>query len=105
MSGAEQTGGEDQLEVTPLNSGRRSRRWADQGFRLLTLAAGLLILVILVLIAVTATQKAWPAFREAGFGYFTSRKWIPNEDKFGALRVAATSRRRSFITAWRGSVS
>src|SRR5437763_6425628 len=64
---------------------RRRRRWADPGFRALTLAAGLLILVILALIAVTATQKAMPAFRSQGLSYFTSREWIPNEGKFGAL--------------------
>ena len=57
----------------------------DEAFRLLALASGLLILVILALIAVTATQKAWPAFRHEGFSYLTSRDWVPNEGKFGAL--------------------
>ena len=68
-----------------LTTTRDRGRWADEGFRLLALAAGLLILVILALIAITATQKAWPAFKAEGLGYVTSRDWIPNEGKFGAL--------------------
>jgi phosphate transport system permease protein len=45
----------------------------------------LAILVVLVLIAVTTLTNAWPAFREAGLSFFTSRQWAPNEGKFGAL--------------------
>src|SRR3954468_11635366 len=74
--------GDEQVGMPPA---RRSRRLADQSFRGLALAAGLFILVILALIAITATQKALPAFRSQGLSYFTSKKWIPNEDKFGAL--------------------
>src|SRR4051812_28949788 len=77
------TGGDTGL--VGLAPTRRRRGWADKGFRSLTLGAGLLILVILVLIAVTATQKALPAFRSEGLSYLTSREWIPNEGKFGAL--------------------
>ncbi|MEY2426264.1 MAG: phosphate transport system permease protein [Actinomycetota bacterium] len=43
------------------------------------------ILVILVLIAVTTLSNAWPALREAGFGFVTSKEWAPSEGKFGAL--------------------
>lgn len=64
----------------------RSRgRLADEAFRLLTLVAGLMILVILVLIAITTISNAWPAFREAGLGFVTSAEWAPNDGKFGAL--------------------
>ena len=59
--------------------------WPIEAFRLLTLLAGLTILVILVLIAVTTLNNAWPAFREEGLSFITSRQWIPNEGKFGAL--------------------
>jgi phosphate transport system permease protein len=45
----------------------------------------LAILVVLVLIAATTLNNAWPAFREAGLSFFTSKEWIPNEGKFGAL--------------------
>lgn len=51
----------------------------------MTLGAGLAILVILVLIAVTTISHALPAFREAGLSFVTSREWVPNEGKFGAL--------------------
>ena len=72
------------VESSELTTGRGGRL-ADESFRLLALAAGLLILLILGLIAVTATQKAWPALQHEGIGFLTSRDWIPNEGKFGAL--------------------
>ncbi len=40
---------------------------------------------MLVLIAITMMTNAWPAFREAGFSFITSKEWAPNEGKFGAL--------------------
>ena len=58
---------------------------ADDAFRLLTLGAGLTILVILVLIAATTISHAWPAFHEAGLSFVTSKEWVPNQGKFGAL--------------------
>ncbi len=73
------------MERPSLATQRSGGRIADEAFRLLTLFAGLAILVILVLIAVTTVNNAWPAFREAGFSFITSREWIPNEGKFGAL--------------------
>jgi phosphate transport system permease protein len=68
-----------------LTAVRTRGRAADEGFRLLTLAAGLTVLVVLVLIAGSTLSNAWPAFREAGLSFFTSKEWIPNENKFGAL--------------------
>ena len=68
-----------------LAPGAARGRVADHAFRLLTLLAGLMILVILGLIAVSAVHSAWPAFRKAGLGFITSREWVPNEGKFGAL--------------------
>jgi phosphate transport system permease protein len=71
---------------SPLNSATRSRgHLADDAFRIASLLAGLAILVVLLLIAVTMLNHAWPAFREAGLSFFTSREWVPNEGKFGAL--------------------
>jgi phosphate transport system permease protein len=52
---------------------------------LLTFAAGITVLVILVLITASTLNNAWPAFREAELSFFTSKTWIPNENKFGAL--------------------
>ncbi len=64
---------------------RSGPRRADDGFRYLTLASGLLVLVVLVLIAWSTTREAWPAFREEGLGFLTSSRWAPNEGAFGAL--------------------
>jgi len=64
---------------------RRGSRRADDGFRYLTLTAGLVVLVILALIAWSTTKEALPAFREEGFGFLTSSRWAPNEGAFGAL--------------------
>ncbi|HVT77766.1 MAG TPA: phosphate ABC transporter permease subunit PstC [Acidimicrobiales bacterium] len=73
------------VEQHPLSAARTRGRLADEAFRLVALAAGLMILVILVLIAVTTISNAWPAFRQAGLSFFTSKEWVPNQGKFGAL--------------------
>jgi phosphate transport system permease protein len=44
-----------------------------------------LILVILVLIAWTITERSGPAFQAEGFGFFTERRWAPADDVYGAL--------------------
>jgi len=64
---------------------RRGPRRGDDGFRYLTLAAGLLVLAILALISWSTTKEALPAFRQEGFGFLTSSRWAPNEGAFGAL--------------------
>src|SRR2546423_15211878 len=58
---------------------------ADRAFRLLTLACGLMVLAVLVLITISTTQQAWPAFRHEGIGFVTGTRWAPNNDVFGAL--------------------
>lgn len=63
---------------------RRGPRRADDAFRLLSLAAGLTVLVILGLIAWSTTKEALPGFREEGIGFLTSSRWAPNEGAFGA---------------------
>jgi phosphate transport system permease protein len=68
---------------SPLSTHRS--KLADRSFRLVCLGAGLLVLVILVLITVSTTREAWPAFSKEGFSYLTSKHWSPNEGKFGAL--------------------
>jgi phosphate transport system permease protein len=61
--------------------------WTERIFRAVSLAAGLLVLVILALIAYTTLHKAWPAFRHEGFASFVSSStWNPNENQFGALQ-------------------
>ena len=60
------------------------RPLGDRSFQLLTLAAGLLVLVILVLIAVSTSQQASSWFSTEGVKIFTST-WNPAAGKFGAL--------------------
>ena len=69
--------------ASPLHGGRPPV--ADTAFRLVSLACGLMVLVVLVLIAVSTTRLALPAFREEGLGFVTSRRWAPAEGAFGAL--------------------
>jgi phosphate transport system permease protein len=56
----------------------------DRGFRWLALGAGLLVLVILVLIAVTTSQQAASWFSTEGLGIFGT-VWEPAANKFGAM--------------------
>jgi phosphate transport system permease protein len=58
---------------------------ADKAFRLVALLAGAMVLVVLLLIAVTMTSRAWPAFSELGTSYFFGTEWIPSEGKYGIL--------------------
>jgi phosphate transport system permease protein len=58
---------------------------ADTAFRWLAIVAAALVLVILGMIALVMTSKAAPVFGEAGFSFFTSARWSPPDDKFGAL--------------------
>ena len=73
----------DQHESALTASGRGAA--ADTAFRVVALIAGLTILVILGAIAISTTQKAWPAFARAGLSYILSDNWDPNQAKFGAL--------------------
>jgi phosphate transport system permease protein len=43
------------------------------------------VLVVLAGIAISTTQRAWPAFSSAGLSYFTSTRWDPNTGHFGIL--------------------
>lgn len=66
---------------------------ADRLFRLLCVAAGLLVLAILALILISTIRNALPAFREEGLGFLTGSDWITNDPdgpgprttEFGAL--------------------
>ncbi len=63
----------------------KRRRVADRAFRLAALGSGLSVLAILLLIALSTTQKAGPALSHDGLGYVTGSRWAPNLDLFGAL--------------------
>lgn len=59
-------------------------RFADSGFRLLTLGAAATILVLLLGVAIALFFGAWPAFREFGIGFLFSDAWSPPKERFGA---------------------
>jgi phosphate transport system permease protein len=61
------------------------RPLGDRGFQWLAAAAGLLVLVILVLIAYSTTQQASSWFRKEGLTGIFSTTWDPATNKFGAL--------------------
>jgi phosphate transport system permease protein len=63
----------------------KRRRLADRVFKLAALASGLSVLAILLLIAISTSQKAGPALRHEGIGFVTASRWAPNLDLFGAL--------------------
>jgi phosphate transport system permease protein len=61
------------------------RPLGDRGFQILALAAGLLVLVILVLIAVTTAQQSTNWFTTVGLSGVFSTKWDPASNHFGAM--------------------
>jgi phosphate transport system permease protein len=59
--------------------------FADRGFRIVALTAGLMVFVVLALIAIYTTREALPWFREEGLGAVFTDNWDPAKDHFGAL--------------------
>ena len=73
--------------AVPAGSARalsERRPLGDRGFQVLTLASGLLVLVILVLIAISTTQQSSSWFSAEGLKIFTNN-WNPAANQFGAL--------------------
>jgi phosphate transport system permease protein len=68
--------------ASPLS---RRRPLGDRAFQILALAAGLLVLVILVLIAVSMTQQSTTWFTTEGWSGVFSTDWDPAHNKFGAV--------------------
>ena len=68
----------------PARALSRRRPLGDRAFQVIALSAGLLVLVILVLIAVTTSQQASSWFSAEGFKIFTNN-WNPAANQFGAL--------------------
>ena len=64
---------------------RGGRRFGDTAFKLIVLASGLSVLAILILIAWSTTKEAWPIFSDRAGEFFTTSRWAPSSDKFGAL--------------------
>jgi phosphate transport system permease protein len=57
---------------------------SDSFFRRLTQSAAVVVLLILGGVIASLIQGSIPAFREFGFGFFTSEVWNPVTEKFGA---------------------
>ena len=75
-------------QAVPAGSGgglSAKRPLGDRGFQLITLVAGLLVLVILVLIAVSTSQQSSSWFTTEGISGIFSKTWDPTANKFGAL--------------------
>jgi phosphate transport system permease protein len=64
---------------------KHRRPLGDRGFQILALAAGLLVLVILVLIAVTTAQQSTSWFTSSGFKGIFSTNWDPTTNSYGAM--------------------
>ena len=71
-------------DTAPLTQEGHGAR-ADRTFRRVALAAGATVLLILLLIALTTTNQAWPAFSELGLDYFLGTEWVPSEGLYGIL--------------------
>ena len=67
-----------------LTSALRRFGRSDARFRLLTLAAAWLVLLIFVGLIASLWQGAAPAVKAFGFGFLTSSDWNPVTEKFGA---------------------
>jgi phosphate transport system permease protein len=65
--------------------GRGRGTVADTTFRGLALVAGASVLAILALIAITTTQKGWPAFHQLGAKYWFGTTWAPKSGKYGIV--------------------
>jgi phosphate transport system permease protein len=74
--------------ATPAGSARplsNRRPLGDRGFALLALVAGLLVLVILILIAVSTAQQATSWFSTAGWSGIFSTVWDQSTNQYGAM--------------------
>ena len=67
----------------------REVRRGDRIFRGLSLGSGVAILAIIVAIAIFLVWKALPAFRTAGFSFFSEKQWFPDSKpaKFGVAAL------------------
>ena len=59
-------------------------KFADSSFRIMTLAAALVVLATLIGVAVSLFIGAWPAFAHFGIGFLFSDRWSPPKELFGA---------------------
>jgi phosphate transport system permease protein len=72
-------------QAVPPSALKERRPLGDRVFQILALAAGLLVLAILVLIAVSTSQQASSWFSHEGLSGVFSTTWNPATNKFGSL--------------------
>jgi phosphate transport system permease protein len=72
-------------QAVPPNALKERRPLGDRVFQILALAAGLLVLAILVLIAFSTSQQASSWFSHEGLSGVFSTTWNPATNKFGSL--------------------
>lgn len=58
---------------------------ADRAFGATALGAAAMVLIILGMIALTMTRRAWPVLSDMGLDFFTSTEWSEADNRFGAL--------------------
>ena len=58
---------------------------ADTAFRWIAIAAAAIVLVVLGLIALTMTERALPVLHVMGLHFFSSKRWSPPDNLYGAL--------------------
>jgi phosphate transport system permease protein len=69
----------------PSLRARRGR--ADRSFRVLSVGAGMVVLVILGLIVITMVHRTFPIFRHEGFSFFSKKTWDPSSAVYGTLAL------------------
>src|ERR1700722_9422821 len=69
----------------PASALAHRRPLGDRGFQILTLAAGMLVLVILILIAITTAQQSTAWFTTVGLKGIFSTDWDPTTGHYGAM--------------------
>jgi phosphate transport system permease protein len=72
-------------QTGPASALKERRPFGDRLFQILALAAGLLVLAILVLIAITTSQQSASWFSAQGLSGIFSATWNPSANKFGPM--------------------
>jgi phosphate transport system permease protein len=81
-------------DQTPIGGGgglpKKARFSMESGFRGLSTAAGAMVLVIIVAIAIFLISKAVPALRADNANFLTTKEWFPNDaqPRFGIAALA-----------------
>ena len=75
-------------DSAPLSAGRSTRR-GERLFKGLTLAAGLMVFVLLAAIAIFLVAKAIPAFQHDKASFWSTKEWDPDNSRvFGVAALA-----------------